>query len=77
MDSIIRQSRHQYGVDKDLFAARFCKNICTTFQSLYKCPEEDRVCSGLGLRVVLLLLMDHLEFGTKAYLDWIGQWDLE
>ncbi|XP_067945701.1 SR-related and CTD-associated factor 4-like [Watersipora subatra] len=42
MDSLIRQSRHQYGVDKDLFASRFCKNICTTFQSLYKCPEEDK-----------------------------------
>lgn len=50
IDSIIRQSRHQYGNDKDLFAARFCKNICTSFQSLYKCPEADKV----SINVIML-----------------------
>ncbi|XP_076307791.1 uncharacterized protein LOC143223567 isoform X2 [Tachypleus tridentatus] len=41
IDSIVRQSRHQFG-DKDVFAPRFSKNITTTFQNLFKCPDEDR-----------------------------------
>ncbi|XP_043927958.1 SR-related and CTD-associated factor 4-like [Protopterus annectens] len=42
IDSIVRQSRHQFGVDKDVFGPRFCKNITITFQQLYMCPMEDR-----------------------------------
>ncbi|XP_064627087.1 SR-related and CTD-associated factor 4-like isoform X2 [Lineus longissimus] len=42
VDSIVRQSRHQFGVDKDVFAPRFTKNICILFQNLFKCPTEDR-----------------------------------
>ncbi|KAF8774068.1 SR-related and CTD-associated factor 4 like protein [Argiope bruennichi] len=42
VDSIVRQSRHQFGADKDVFGPRFVKNITTTFQNLFKCAEEDR-----------------------------------
>ncbi|XP_060929454.1 SR-related and CTD-associated factor 4-like isoform X2 [Limanda limanda] len=42
VDSIVRQSRHQFGVDKDVFAARFLKNFQDTFQNLYRCPEDDK-----------------------------------
>lgn len=42
VDSIVRQSRHQFGADKDVFAPRFTKNIMLTFQNLFKCAEEDR-----------------------------------
>uniref|UniRef100_A0A8D0KP21 SR-related CTD associated factor 4 n=1 Tax=Salvator merianae TaxID=96440 RepID=A0A8D0KP21_SALMN len=42
IDSIVRQSRHQFGTDKDVFGPRFCKNITATFQYLYLCPTEDK-----------------------------------
>ncbi len=42
IDSIVRQSRHQFGPDKDVFAPRFSKNVKLTFYHLYKCPEEDK-----------------------------------
>ncbi|XP_067125009.1 SR-related and CTD-associated factor 4 isoform X2 [Centruroides vittatus] len=42
IDSIVRQSRHQFGCEKDVFAPRFTKNITATFQNLFKCPFEDR-----------------------------------
>lgn len=42
IDSIVRQSRHQFGPEKDVFAPRFCKNINSTFQNLYKCPADDK-----------------------------------
>ncbi len=44
IDSIIRQSRHQFGFEKDVFAPRFARNIQNTFMHLYKCPEEEKVC---------------------------------
>ncbi|XP_017538026.1 SR-related and CTD-associated factor 4b isoform X2 [Pygocentrus nattereri] len=43
VDSIIRQSRHQFGEDKDVFGPRFLKNISETFHSLYQCPPDDKV----------------------------------
>lgn len=43
IDSIVRQSRHQFGSDKDVFAPRFAKNMQQTFMNLYKCPPEDKV----------------------------------
>ncbi|XP_067307392.1 SR-related and CTD-associated factor 4b [Pseudorasbora parva] len=43
VDSIIRQSRHQFGADKDLFGPRFLKNFTVTFQNLFQCPAEDKV----------------------------------
>ncbi|KAM7398092.1 hypothetical protein PAMA_006119 [Pampus argenteus] len=42
VDSIVRQSRHQFGSDKDVFGPRFTKNITGTFENLCLCPIEDR-----------------------------------
>lgn len=44
IDSIVRQSRHQFGQDKDVFAPRFAKNMQQTFANLFQCPPEDKVC---------------------------------
>lgn len=43
VDSIVRQSRHQFGAEKDVFGPRFTKNIAGTFENLCLCPTEDRV----------------------------------
>jgi hypothetical protein len=43
IDSIVRQSRHQFGADKDLFAPRFARNMEVTFANLFSCPVEDKV----------------------------------
>jgi len=42
IDSIVRQSRHQFGPDKDVFAPRFSKNINYTFYSIYQCTNEEK-----------------------------------
>ncbi|UJR30075.1 hypothetical protein I4U23_017618 [Adineta vaga] len=42
IDSIIRQSRHQYGIEKDVYASRFAKNILSTLHHVNKCPIDDR-----------------------------------
>ncbi|XP_078265011.1 SR-related and CTD-associated factor 4 isoform X3 [Rhinoraja longicauda] len=44
VDSIVRQSRHQFGAEKDVFGPRFSKNITATFQYLYKCPSDEKNC---------------------------------
>ncbi len=44
IDSVVRQSRHQFGSEKDVFAPRFSKNIVSTFQNLCKCSSDDKVC---------------------------------
>jgi len=43
IDSIVRQSRHQFGADKDVFAQRFGKNIYTTFQQLLQGAPNEKV----------------------------------
>ncbi len=43
IDSIIRQSRHQHGIEKDVYGSRFAKNILSTLQHVNKCPKEDKV----------------------------------
>ncbi|TRY94057.1 hypothetical protein DNTS_027298 [Danionella cerebrum] len=43
VDSIIRQSRHQFGTDKDVFGPRFLRNFNVTFQNLFQCPDDDKV----------------------------------
>ena len=43
IDSIVRQSRHQFGADKDVFAQRFAKNIHTTFQQLLQGAPNEKV----------------------------------
>uniref|UniRef100_A0AAQ4QDP2 SR-related CTD associated factor 4 n=1 Tax=Gasterosteus aculeatus aculeatus TaxID=481459 RepID=A0AAQ4QDP2_GASAC len=42
VDSIVRQSRHQFGSDKDVFGPRFTKNITGTFENLCLCPVHER-----------------------------------
>ncbi|XP_073955401.1 SR-related and CTD-associated factor 8-like [Choristoneura fumiferana] len=42
IDSIVRQSRHQFGQDKDVFAPRFAKNMQQTFANLFRCPPENK-----------------------------------
>ena len=41
MDSIVRQARHQFPNEKDVFAPRFAKNIQTTFKNLLRCRESE------------------------------------
>lgn len=43
IDSIVRQSRHQFGTDKDNFGPRFSKSFEKTFLHLFVCPPEDKV----------------------------------
>ncbi|XP_065370350.1 SR-related and CTD-associated factor 4 isoform X2 [Calliphora vicina] len=42
IDSIVRQSRHQYGPEKDVFAPRFARNMKDTFANLFRCAPEDK-----------------------------------
>uniref|UniRef100_A0A1A9ZJG2 RRM domain-containing protein n=1 Tax=Glossina pallidipes TaxID=7398 RepID=A0A1A9ZJG2_GLOPL len=42
IDSIVRQSRHQFGAEKDVFAPRFARNIKETFANLFRCASEDK-----------------------------------
>ncbi|KAL5289297.1 nrd-1 family protein [Megaselia abdita] len=42
IDSIVRQSRHQFGAEKDVFAPRFARNIQATFANLFRCSPEDK-----------------------------------
>lgn len=42
IDSIVRQSRHQFGPEKDVFAPRFARNILETFANLFRCAPEDK-----------------------------------
>ncbi len=43
VDSIVRQSRHQFGTEKDVFGPRFSKNFDKTFRSLFLCTPSDQV----------------------------------
>lgn len=42
IDSIVRQSRHQFGPEKDVFAPRFARNMKDTFANLFRCAPEDK-----------------------------------
>ncbi|GAB0089501.1 splicing factor, arginine/serine-rich 15 [Sergentomyia squamirostris] len=42
IDAIVRQSRHQFGPDKDVFAPRFALNMQQTFSNLFRCAPEDK-----------------------------------
>uniref|UniRef100_A0A023EYD6 Putative rna polymerase ii c-terminal domain-binding protein ra4 n=1 Tax=Triatoma infestans TaxID=30076 RepID=A0A023EYD6_TRIIF len=42
IDSIVRQSRHQFTPEKDVFAPRFARNIQQTFLHLFNCPQDDK-----------------------------------
>lgn len=43
IDSVVRQSQHQFGKEKDMFGPRFSRNITATFQDLQRCPSADKV----------------------------------
>ncbi|RWS11151.1 splicing factor: arginine/serine-rich 15-like isoform X1, partial [Dinothrombium tinctorium] len=44
IDSIVRQSRHQFNAERDVFGPRFTRNFHQTFQNLFlTCPPEDKV----------------------------------
>lgn len=43
VDSIVRQSRHQFGTEKDAFGPRFSKNFLKTFRNLFLCTPSDQV----------------------------------
>lgn len=62
IDSIVRQSRHQFGAEKDVFAPRFAKNMQTTFINLFRCPPEDKVrsVSNTCYTFVFPLVVSHL-----------------
>lgn len=57
IDAIVRQSRHQYGAERDVFAPRFTKNIVPTFITLLKCDPKDRV----SIKCVILLKVNYLQ----------------
>lgn len=43
IDSIVRQSRHQFGVDRDVYVARFSRNLHITFNNLFSgCSQDDK-----------------------------------
>lgn len=43
IDSIVRQSRHQFGIDRDVYAARFSRNLQITFNNLFSgCTVDDK-----------------------------------
>jgi len=58
VDSIIRQSRHQFGPAKDVFGPRFLRNIAVLFQSVLSCPSSDIV--GFIIVVVIALYRMHM-----------------
>ncbi len=43
IDSIVRQSRHQFGIEKDNYGPRFSRSFEKTFLHLFVCPSEDKV----------------------------------
>ena len=48
MGSIIQPSRYRYqfGAEKDSFGLRFAKNFQKTFQGLFQCAPEGKVCTA-------------------------------
>lgn len=43
IDSIVRQSRHQFGKERDVFGPRFARNLHITFDNLFSgCTSEDK-----------------------------------
>lgn len=65
VDSIVRQSRHQFGADKDVFGPRFTKNITGTFENLCLCPVEDRVRTTIAENSMWWILAEILLIVVK------------
>lgn len=57
VDSIVRQSRHQFGTEKDVFGPRFSKNFDKTFRNLFLCTPSDQVGTDTCVWSGYLLLL--------------------
>lgn len=57
IDAIVRQSRHQFGAEKDVFAPRFARNMEDTFAHLFRCSQEDKVIELFIFKNYLLILL--------------------
>lgn len=68
IDSIVRQSRHQFGPEKDVFAPRFARNMEETFAHLFRCSQEDKVSFKNPPRLEFSLIsMTHSCFRAKSF----------
>ena len=43
IDSIVRQSKHQFNESKEMYGPRFGKRLDKIFSMLYQCTEADKV----------------------------------
>lgn len=66
IDSIVRQSRHQFGPDKDVFAPRFSKNVTYTFYFIYQCTNEEKVTVQVLTFFRSLLILGLFIFQSKV-----------
>jgi len=53
VDSIIRQSRHQFGPEKDVYGPRFMRNIVVLFHSVLSCPSDDIVGVAISISIII------------------------
>jgi hypothetical protein len=70
IDSVIRQSRHQHGIEKDVYGSRFAKNIVNTIHCVEKCPAEDKVNQGFSNVISMrfffrIRFLEYLIYGRK------------
>lgn len=77
IDSIVRQSRHQFGTEKDVFAPRFARNLQQTFIHLFSCPPEDKVSYAnfvtskqTILFILIVFVYIRIVYINFYYLDW-------
>ena len=68
IDAIVRQSRHQFSAEKDVYGPRFAKNMTQTFKLLFsKAPEGDRQ----RLAKVLMLWQQNDVFKADLVQPWL------
>ena len=67
VDSIIRQSRHQFGPEKDVYGPRFMRNIVVLFHSLLSCPSDDIVCDFVVYHINFYISCQHLLFISNSW----------
>jgi hypothetical protein len=66
MDSIIRQSKHQFK-QKDVFGPRFEKNFASTFEFVFSnVNDEDKVCKLMITGSCAYLCSDESRQGDKT-----------
>ena len=80
IDSIVRQSRHQFGIERDVYAVRFSRNLPMTFENLFTgCIPEDKhkivrvlnlwLKNGVFNSQVINPLLDIADLGACASID--------